>query len=251
MPLSIIFALEWIKLRNLRALIFLIVFIIIATTLSFFLYGLGGLPPDNGVFLIPLKEMNPFGGFLRTFSGNLAIISSLFFILQTGAEYKFGLIRKNIIDGMGRHDVFNGRLVFLFGSYTLWTILLVIVFLAVGLYRMPDAFGELVGSIQWTQVIKYLIYVFFYGVVSLFLVTITRSSTISILILLGVLFIEPFVILGLRHYEMTDIIPYLPFELAATVRTDDIVSTTKLIVFLGYFLTFLGLSQYINLKRDL
>lgn len=152
---------------------------------------------------------------------------------------------------MSRNDVFNGKMIFLFGSYTAWTIIFLVVFMFAGSIRLSDHAGEFIASIKFTQVIKFLIYLFFYGSLSHFLVTATRSSTISILILLGVAFAEPISILALRYYELDTIATYLPFELASAVRTEDLVSNTKIAVFVGYLLTFLGLSQYINIKRDL
>jgi hypothetical protein len=71
------------------------------------------------------------------------------------------------------------------------------------------------------------------------------------MILLGIAFVEPFIILALGHYKITGVTPYLPFTLSGYVRNQDFVSTDKIAAFLGYMLVFFGMSHWITVKRDL
>jgi len=244
-------ALEWIKIQSRLCLIFLIIYLLISALFTIAVFTISGLPPIDGKYLIDLVTLNPFGRLITIFVSNLALIASLFYIMQTAGEYKHGMIRKNVMDGMSRNDVFNGKMILMFLSYIGWTILLLIVFVLCGLIKLPGHSAEFINSIQFTQIIKFVIYIFFYGAFSLFLVTLTRSSTISILILLGLAFIEPVAITVLRYYNITGIIPYLPFELASYIRTDDFVPAEKIADFLAYVLFFLGTSHWMTIKRDL
>lgn len=243
---------EWIKLQSTRSLIFLLVCLLLNVGISLLTFGILGIPPEIGS--IPAEQMaslNPFAVLLSGFSGTLAMIASLFFIMQYGDEYKHGLIRKNIIDGMGRRDIFNGKMLFLFGSYLVWTLILIVVFLICGAVKLGGDFGIFMQSIQPEQIVKYYLHVIFYGAFAFFLVSLTRSSTISIIIFFAMQLIEQLAKPALSYFEMKKAIPYLPIELATNVRGSDIISNAEIIAYLAYLLVLIGIGQLAIYKRDL
>lgn len=250
MTFNQLFALEWVKLGSRRSLIYLIIYSLFAVGLSAIVFGIilfsGEVPMGES----GMKGINPFGTFLTGFGEPLAITAALFFIMQSADEYKYGMMRKNIIDGMDRDDAFYAKMFFLFFSFTGWLLIFLALFIITGLFMVPDG-GDFLASIDVNQVLKFLLYLFFYGTFAHFLVSLTRSSTISILILLAVIFIEPFVKLILDHYKYEGISKSLPFEVASRVGTADVVETSTLVAFLIYIVLFLGISHFLIHKRDL
>lgn len=242
---------EWIKLQSRRSLIFVIVCILLNAGFSFLSFAIVDLNKDVKMTADMMATLNPFAILLGGFSGFLAVIASLFFIMQYGDEYKFGLIRKNIIDGMDRKDIFNGKMLFLFGSYFIWTILLILTFLICGAIKFGGDFGMLVSSIQPEQIVKYYLHVIMFGALSFFLVSVTRSSTSSILILFGIYIVDIIAkqVFPMLHWEK--VTPYLPTELATTIRASDIISTPQQIAFLVYVFVLIVVGQLAIYKRDL
>ncbi|MES2630040.1 MAG: hypothetical protein V4616_13835 [Bacteroidota bacterium] len=245
---------EWIKLNSRRSLIFLIVALLINTGLVLLGFGILSLPPEDPSLLTSelMERMNPFGFIMSNFSSLLALIASMFFIMQYGDEYKFGLVRKNIIDGMSRRDIFNGKMVFIFGSYLLWTILFIIIFLICGAVKFGDKFGMLVSSMQFEQILKYYFHIIFYGALSFFLVSLTRSSMVSMIIFLGLtMILDQLLVFGFAYMEWSDAAPYLPITLASTIRSSENISNGELIGYLVYLVGFIGIGQWAIYKRDL
>ncbi len=245
---------EWIKLRSMRSLIFLIICVLINVAFILVAFNSSGLPPEDGsamtADLVSMK--NPFGLIMRQFSASLGLVASMFFILQYGDEFKHGLIRKNVIDGMARRDIFNGKMVFLFGSYLMWTLLLVVLFLICGVIVFKGDFGLLVQSIQIEQLIKYYLHVIFYGAFAFFLVSVTRSASVSLIIfLVYIMVVENLIMLGCMYFGWMDAIAYLPVELAKTIRESDIISYPQLFGYMGYLVAFFGIGQLAIYKRDL
>ena len=252
MNFSSLYKQEWIKLQSTRSLIFLFACLAVNVGISLLTFGILHLPPDEGKLTEEMVvNMNPFGVLMAGFSGTLAMIASLFFIMQYGDEYKYGLIRKNIIDGMGRRDIFNGKMLFLFGSYLMWTLLFMVVFLICGAIKLKGDFGFLLNSIQPEQIVKYYLHVIFYGAFAFFLVSLTRSATVSIIIFLGMQVVEQLAKPALMYFELPKVVPYLPIELATTIRASDIIETGQLIAYLVYLGALIGTGQLAIYKRDL
>ncbi len=247
-----LFKQEWIKLQSTRSLIFLLVCILLNVGISLLTFGVMHIPPTEGKLTAEMMaNMNPFGMLLVGFSGTLAMIASMFFIMQYGDEYKYGLIRKNIIDGMGRRDIFNGKMLFMFGSYLMWTLILILVFFSCGAIKLGGDFGMLVNSVQPEQIVKYYLHVIFYGAFAFFLVSLTRSATVSIIIFLGMQIVDQLAKPALAYFEMEKVIPYLPIELATTVRASDAIGNGQLAAYLIYLVVLIGVGQWAIYKRDL
>lgn len=247
-----LFKQEWIKMTSLRSMIFAIISVLAIVGISFLTFGVLGIPPEGITMTSDQMDiMNPFGQMMSLFSGIFAIITSLFFILQYGDEYKYGLIRKNVIDGMDRRDIFNGKMLFLFLSYLAWTLIILVVFVICGAIKLGGDVGMLIGSIQPEQLLKYYLHVIFFGAFVFFLVSITRSGTISLIIFFGMYVAELLAKPALAYFEMKNVANYLPLEVATTVRAADYISTELLITYLIYlFLLILG-GQLSIYKRDL
>ncbi len=245
---------EWIKLRSTRSLVFLIIAVLINVAMIFFAFNDANLPPEEGTRLTAemFNLADPFGRIMSQFSVTLGLIASMFYILQYGDEYKFGLVRKNIIDGMGRRDIFNGKMIFMFGSYLIWTTILIILFLICGAIKFKGDFGLLVGSIQPEQIIKYYLHVIFYGALAFFLVSITRSSSLSLIIfLVYVMILENLIMIGFVYFQWVDAMAFLPVKLASTIRESDQIATNELLAYLLYLVGFIGIGQFSIYKRDL
>ncbi len=253
MNLKTILAIETIKLNNKQFLFVVLTYLFLTTFISFAIFGSWSLPPAETKLHVDLKVLNPFGRMMGMFAPHLALIPSLYYMLKVGNEYKYGTIRKNIMDGMSRNDVYIGQLIFLFTSYLFFILLFLIVFSLYGSYRLSGSFSliEFINSIQLPQVIKFTFYLFFYGSLSNILITSTRSSTISIFILLGLLFVESMLVMVLEKYKMDYITNFLPFESAISIRIGDVVPTRDIMVFLTYMLSFFEISRIIILKKDL
>ncbi len=243
---------EWIKIQSLRSLVFLLLCILVMIGMSTLSFAVLGLPPEVGELTAQqINNINPFGMLLSAFSGTFAMIASLYFMMQYGDEYKYGLIRKNVIDGMGRRDLFNGKMLFLFGSYLLWTVLVLKIFILVGVVRLNGNLNLLLGSIQMEQLVKYYLHIIFYGAFAFSLVSLFRSTTMPIIFFLGIHVVEQLLNPALQYFEMDYLIPYLPIELATTIRSADTISTGEIIAYLSYLVGFIGLGQWNMYKRDL
>ncbi|HEX4888469.1 MAG TPA: hypothetical protein VFV37_10530 [Luteibaculaceae bacterium] len=247
---------EWIKIQNRRALIFIGIALLINVALSFSVFGILNIPPDSPSFFTLNQEMmdslNPLGFLLSQFSGSLALISSLFFIQQYGEEFKTGLIRKVIIDGHSRNQIFVGKMLFLFGTYLIWTLVLLLIFTAVGAYRLGSDFNLLLGSMQWEEVLKFYLHLILYGSFSFFIVTLTRSANFSTLFLLGLsTIVENLGGLALSYFEMGYLVKYLPFTLAGLVRSVDELPLELVVTYMLYCLSFIGIGHWVLNKRDM
>lgn len=253
MNLKTILAVETIKLNNRQFPFVVLTYLSLTTFISFVIFGTWNLPPAETELHLDLKTLNPFGRMMGMFAPHLALIPSLYYIMKIGNEYRHGTIRKNIMDGMSRNDVYNGQLIFLFASYLFFILFFLIIFSLYGSYRLRGSFGliEFINSIQLPQVIKFTFYLFFYGSLSNILITATRSSTISIFILLGLLFIESMLVMVLQRNNMAYITDYMPFESATRIRIADVVPTKDILIFLTYMLSFFGISHVLILKKDL
>lgn len=253
MNFKTLIALEKIKIQNKQTLVSLVIFLFFTVLISVAIFGTWNLPPSGEKLHIQINTLNPFGRLVSMFAPHLALIPSLFYIMKVGAEYKHDTIRKNVIDGMNRNDIYYSQIIFLFGSYVFWMILFLIVFIFCGSIRLREnvAITEFICSIRPPQITKLLIYLFFYGSFSIFLITLTRSSSISIFILFATLFVESMLVMIFKKYGLDHIISFLPFETAVRVRIADSVSSREIFVFLTYMLSLLGMSQIAILKRDL
>lgn len=253
MNIKTLLVIEAVKLKNKRSLFVLLTYLFLTVFISFVIFGSWSLPPAETNLHIDINKLNPFGRMMGMFAPHLALIPSLYYMMKVGNEYKHGAIRKNVIDGMSRNDVYNSQLIFLFISYIFFIVLFLIVFSLYGSYRLQGSYSltEFIQSIQLAQVIKFTFYLIFYGALSHIIVTATRSSTISILILFGLLFVETMLVMVLRKNEMNDVTHFLPFESAIRVRVADVLKTRDIVVFLTYMLSFFGISHILLLKKDL
>ncbi len=242
---------EWIKLQSTRSLIFLIVCLFINALIVWVSLKITDVDPKAVVDEEMLATMNPFAILLGGFSGVLAVIASLFFIMQYGDEYKHGLIRKNVIDGMDRKDIFNGKMLFLFGSYFIWTVLLVLTFLIGGGIKFGGNFGIFLSSIQIEQLIKYYLHITLYGALAFCLVSLTRSSTTSIIILFGIYIVDIIAGQVLPLFDMKELVDYLPTQIATLVRSEDNLSVAQKLTFLTYLFVLIAVGQLSIYKRDL
>jgi len=112
--------------------------------------------------------------------------------------------------------------------------------------------GMLLSSMQPEQILKYYLHIIFYGALSFFLVSVTRSSSVSMIIFLAyTLIVEQLMVFGLQHYELNAVADVLPIQLAGKVRGSDTITNGELFVYLGYLAGFIGIGQWLVYKRDL
>lgn len=251
MNLSVLFKQEWIKLQSSRSLIFFIICLLMQLGMAFGTFVALSLPPPVGTPFPDLQLVNPFSEFLSKYSQTLAFIASLFFIIQYGDEYKHGMIRKNIIDGMDRRDIFNGKMIFLFASYLAWTVIMVFVFFTAGIFQTGDHFGELLASMQPEQLVKYYLHVIFYGAFAFFLVSTSRSATISITVFFAILIADQLAQVALVLLKLEEAANYLPVNVATVMRMVDDLSNRDIVVYVAYLIAFFGIGQWMIYKRDL
>src|SRR5690606_38380685 len=107
MNLKTILAIEAIKLNNKQFLFATLTYLLLTTLVAFAVFGTWNLPPAETKLNLDIKTLNPFGRVMGMFAPHLALIPSLFYIMKVGSEYKHGTIRKNVMDGMSRNDVYN------------------------------------------------------------------------------------------------------------------------------------------------
>lgn len=246
MRLNKLFALEVLKINNPLNWGFIAIIFLASCIYSIIVIN---LMSDRKHIDLIIQSSDALRFFLENVSGSLTLLSSFFYMIHISRDYKYGLMRKNFIDGLSRNEIFNCRLLVLFGWYFICSVVIILAFICIYIFQLPRP-AEFVKSIQYLEAFKLFILMIFYGTLSQLLVTLSRSSGISIIVLIVLSFADSLISLRVKAEGSSTLASYLPISLAQKVQFDTVTMSTVL-VFATYCIAFLALSHFAICKRDL
>lgn len=183
--------------------------------------------------------------------GIVYTIFSIFIMMNIGKEYSENTLRRSVIEGYTRDQFFAGKLLLL-----LFTAVFVLLLQKIFLLASAAVAGHYKESLDYINaqvMMEGFLKTMFYGVFGLFLVFITRSITISVVIYFVWETIEtgPLALLKFKYPDM-DWVYYLPLSgLKNTLAGTEYIALQLLLIPVAYQLVMLLSSYFLLLKRDI
>lgn len=216
MPLKDILLLELIKInsRNAKTFLFLhLVFLLLLLLISFIVridITHGNESPEVAVFSQnPIKN---FALFLDSFSFLPIVILSLFLMQSVGKEFDNGIFKKHAIDGMSLKDIFVGKAISLIIFAITSAFFSFLFSIILGMVFKENAVLDFLTMQYLTAVGLYFLKTLFLLTISLFLIVLSKSTAMSITILIGYIVIEKILMEVLNRYDMLTITAYFPYQ---------------------------------------
>jgi ABC-type transport system involved in multi-copper enzyme maturation permease subunit len=182
---------------------------------------------------------------------SIALIFTIFVIMNIGQEYSENTLRRSIIEGYTRGQFFLGKILLIIVSAVLLLVVEKLIFLS--LAASYGYFKEGVDCLSVTGILYALTHTLMYGLFGFFLVFLTRNVAISIVIAFVWINAEGLLNLYLKFkYPEANWGAYMPItSLAKIIGVDGAMSFGFLFIALGYQIL-MGLGAYALLtKRDI
>ena len=181
----------------------------------------------------------------------IGFIFSIFVIMSIGQEYTENTLRRSIIEGYTRARFFTGKLLLVIVAAVLLLLIQKLIFVA--LAASMGYTKEAIGCLTDSSVLYALIRTILYALLSFFLIFLTRSVAISIIIAFIWTSLESLLSLYLKFkYPESDLGNYLPFSsLAQILATDGSVVFRFVFVAIGYQAVFVLASYGLLANRDI
>jgi ABC-2 type transport system permease protein len=190
-----------------------------------------------------------FEGILKLEGSIIGLFLAIFVMMNIGKEYSDGTLRKNIIDGYTRDQFFIGKLMILLVVCILSFILGKAVLLIGGYFI--GHFDESVKFLTLPVLINSFMQIFSTGIWALFLIFLTRNTTISIVIYFVWTIVESIIVL-IAKFKGFELQQYLPLgSIENALARDEHIHIYTPIIAATYFFLMLFIPYMLLLKRDI
>lgn len=180
-----------------------------------------------------------------------AFFTAIFIIMNIGKEYSDGTLRKNMIDGFTRDNFYKGKLLML-----LLVIIIIYIFGKLVLITGGLIVGELKECLEFLTlpvIINSFLRIVTTGFFAFFLIFLTRSITISIVVYFVWSIIETLAVEFFKFvFDIKGLDKFLPqSSIQGVISTGSIIDTSAVVIACFYIFLMLFIPYYLLLKRDI
>lgn len=253
MKISQITKVELLKLFNIRSYILFAVFLVINFLIAGGLYSIEvqiveSLASNEGT-KHDVDASNSFNFFISNWSWFSMLFIVFFVSNNIGTEYRYGTMRKNIVDGFSRKKYFLGKIIIIAIVVFLFFFASVFEFIVSRNIVISDV-DSIFKGISLSGCIRLWGGMFVYACIALFLCFVLKNSSGVIISIICYSFFEK-ILIFFASVSKIDYVNHLPLRVFNKITDFVVLSPFDIIQILTYLFFILSSSYFIFFRQDI